>query len=123
MGWADWIKIIIEILSGMLVCIPLVIKLYECFKELTQTKIVAEKEKNWDKLWKIALDLMTEAEGRFSEGEARKAWVLNSLRAMASTLEYEYDEIAEAKVSTMIDAICEASKNINTIRKEKKNAL
>lgn len=103
----DWVQTIVSILSGLAVCIPLVVKLVEVVQK-------AIKEQNWGKLMKLAIDLMTEAERKFTEGAAKKAWVMGELEAAAKSIDYPYDEAAKASVSKMIDDICKASKELNT---------
>lgn len=107
----DWVKIIVSILSGLAVCIPLVVKLVS----VVQTAI---KEKNWAKLMKLVIDLMTEAERKFSEGAAKKAWVMGELEAAAKSIDYPYDDTAKASVSKMIDDIIAASKELNVPKTE-----
>lgn len=106
MGILKWIEILITVLAGLAACIPLVLKLVAVVKES------AEKG-NWNKIVKIVLEQMVEAEKNYTEGAAKKAWVMSQVRVLAKSLDYDYTEIEEAKVSTMIDAICEASKIIN----------
>lgn len=107
----DWVKIIVSVLSGLAVCIPLVVKLVS----VVQTAI---KEKNWAKLMKLVIDLMTEAERKFSEGAAKKAWVMGELEAAAKSIDYPYDDAAKASVSKMIDDIIAASKELNVPKTE-----
>lgn len=106
-----WIELIIRILAGLAVIIPVVIELVK------KTKAVAE-EKNWSKIVGAVLTLMVEAEKQFTEGAAKKAWVMAGVRKIAETINYNYDAIAEQKVADMIDAICEASIIINKDHKE-----
>lgn len=102
----DWVQTIVSILSGLAVCIPLVVKLVEVVQK-------AIKEKNWGKLMKLVIDLMAEAERKFSEGAAKKAWVMGEIEAAANSIDYPYDEAAKESVSKMIDDICAASKELN----------
>ena len=99
----DWVNIIVSILSGLAVCIPLVIKLVEYIK-------TAVKEKNWSSLMQLVLQLMTEAEKNYSTGAERKAYVMSAIKAMENTLNYDVDEEV---LSAMIDSIVAASKVIN----------
>lgn len=99
----NWIQIIVSIISGLLVCIPLVIKLVEYV-------IKAIQEKNWQNVMQLVLRLMTEAEKNFETGAERKEYVMDSIIAMKDTLNCEIDMNA---ISTMIDSICDASKIIN----------
>lgn len=106
MNIQEWIGIIIEILAGLSITIPLVIELVKKVKEIV-------KEKNWNILVAELLKLMSKAEELYSEGASRKIWVMASIKEFASTLDYNYDEDAENKVSIMIDEICKAAKKIN----------
>lgn len=99
----NWIQIIVSIISGLLVCIPLVIKLVEYV-------IKAIQEKNWQNVMQLVLRLMTEAEKNFETGAERKEYVMDSIIAMKDTLNCEIDMNA---ISAMIDSICDASKIIN----------
>ena len=98
----SWVEIVVSILSGLAVCIPLVVK-------LVQTVKAAVQEKNWPQIVAIVLDLMQQAEGLFAEGAARKAWVM----AGVQSANFPYDDVAAQKVSEMIDAICAAAKVVN----------
>lgn len=104
----QWIDYAIAILSGLSVCIPLVIQLVKFVKQSIE-------EKNWAEMVKVVLSLMTQAEKLFIEGAAKKAWVMAEVRVAAQNINYNYDEVAEKKVSDMIDAICEAAKEINVV--------
>lgn len=99
----NWIQIIVSIISGLLICIPLVIKLVEYV-------IKAIQEKNWQNVMQLVLRLMTEAEKNFETGAERKEYVMDSIIAMKDTLNCEIDMNA---ISAMIDSICDASKIIN----------
>ena len=99
----NWIQIIVSIISGLLICVPLVIKLVEYV-------IKAIQEKNWQNVMQLVLRLMTEAEKNFETGAERKEYVMDSIIAMKDTLNCEIDMNA---ISAMIDSICDASKIIN----------
>lgn len=98
----EWIECAFIIINGLLVSIPLACKFYKVMKQLS-------KEKQWNVLMDILLELMKSAEKQFSEGAAKKAWVLNEIRVAAEKIDYEYDVVAEQKISDMIDKICEAA--------------
>lgn len=68
------------------------------------------KEKNWNQMLKLVMDLMAEAEEKFTKGAEKKEWVLGELQAMAGTLNYD---IEWDVVSDMIDKICDVSKELN----------
>lgn len=105
-----WVNIIVSILSGLAVCIPLVIKLVEYVRKAIQ-------EKNWSNVMQIVLKLMTEAEKNYETGAERKQYVMSSVEAIKDTLNCEVDMNA---ISSLIDAICQASKIINAEVKESK---
>ena len=98
-----WIQAIISILSGIAVLVPLMAKLIDYVKTST-------KEKNWNQMLKLVMNLMAEAENKFDKGADKKEWVLGELKAMAGTLNYDIDWDV---VSDMIDKICDVSKEIN----------
>lgn len=103
----EWVKLIVALVSGIATCIPLVIQLVKFVKD-------AAKSKNWTPLMQLVLKLMTEAENNFATGAERKKYVIDSIKAMESTLNYDIDENA---ISAMIDAIVAASKTINVKKK------
>ena len=102
----SWVDIVVSILSGLAVCIPLVVQLVN----VVSTSV---KEKNWSQIVTIVLDLMKQAETLFAEGAARKAWVMAGVESAAKSINYNYDEVAKQKVSDMIDAICATAKIVN----------
>lgn len=98
-----WIQAIISILSGIAVLVPLMVKLVDYVKKST-------KEKNWNQMLKLVMNLMAEAEDKFDKGADKKEWVMGELKAMSDTLNYDIDWNV---VSDMIDKICDVSKEIN----------
>jgi hypothetical protein len=98
-----WIQAIISILSGVAVLVPLIVKLVQYVQ-------ANAKEKNWSSLMVLVMNLMAQAEQMFDKGADKKEWVMNELKAVASTLNYEIDWNV---VSEMIDKICDVSKEIN----------
>ena len=102
-----WTTIILPIISGLVTAIPLIIKLVE----VSQKNI---KEKNWSMVMQLVLRLMTEAEENYSTGAERKEYVLDSIKALQSTLNYDVDLDA---IGSMIDSIVKTSKQINVNKK------
>ena len=102
----SWVDIVVSIMSGLAVCIPLVVQLVNVVR-------ASVKEKNWSQIVAIVLDLMKQAETLFAEGAARKAWVMAGVESAAKSINYNYDEVAKQKVSDMIDAICATAKVVN----------
>lgn len=96
--------IILPIISGLVVTIPLVIKLVGLAQK-------SAKEKNWGAVVQLALKLMAEAEQNYTNGADRKAYVMSTIKAMESTLQYDIDE---KSISELIDSVVAATKKINT---------
>ncbi len=101
----EYLELVISILSGIAVCIPLVIKLVSTVKEVV-------KEKNWNELVSMAFDYMSEAEELFDTGAQRKEWVMAMIKTSAQTINYTLDEVALAKISKMIDDTCTLAKEL-----------
>ena len=99
-----WTTIILPIISGLVACIPLVIKLIEYAQK-------AIKEKNWQAVVQLVLSLMKEAEKSYASGAEKKEYVISSIKAMEDSLQYDVDEKA---IGELIDAIILATKQINT---------
>lgn len=99
-----WYEIVIEILSGLIIMIPLVVKLVEYIK-------IAAMEKNWGDLLDLIMNLMREAEGKFDNGADRKEWVLMAVKASADTINYAIDMNA---VSKLIDDLTDMTKVVNS---------
>ena len=100
-------KIIVPIITGVATAIPLIIKLVQAIKQ-------AAKSKNWTSLVQLVLQLMTDAEKNFSTGAERKQYVIDAVKAVEHTLNYDIDENA---LNEIIDSIVNASKTINTNKK------
>ena len=101
------INLILSIISGLIVCIPLVIKLVKVAKESIENK-------NWDKLLSLIIDLMKVAEVSFTTGAARKEFVINELKIQADKLEYPINDADWERISTAIDAMVSMTKVINS---------
>ena len=99
----NWIQTIASILAGLAVCIPLVAKLVQAVQQ-------AVKEKNWTVLMKMTMDLMAEAEKKFTVGADKKEWVMSMIEASAATINFDIDYNA---VSDMIDSMCDMSRIVN----------
>ena len=103
----EWVKLIIALISGIAACIPLVIQLVKFIKE-------AAKSKNWGPLMQLILKLMSEAEENYATGAEREEYVVDSIKAMENTLNYDVDE---ATIREMIKAVIKATKKINVNKK------
>lgn len=96
-------KYLPPILVGLAVLIPMVIAL---IKYVTK----AAEDKNWNIIVKMVLDLMVQAEQDYSTGAERKEFVMNQLKVMAETVDFEIDW---DKVSDLIDALCDMAHEVN----------
>ena len=99
-----WTTIVLPIISGLVACVPLVIKLIDYVKKVS-------KEKNWGAVVQLTLKLMAEAEQLYSNGAEKKEYVMSAIKGMESTLQYDIDEKA---IGELIDSIVLATKKINT---------
>lgn len=99
-------EFIVEILPGILTCIPLVVALIKFIKQSIETK-------NWQKIVQFVLEHMVVAEKKFSEGADRKDYVMAAVITSADTIGYPLTETDIQKISDMIDDICSASKILN----------
>ena len=106
MTYMDWIELGLNVLTGLTVAIPTIIALVKFIQAAT-------KEKNWSKLLHLALGYMETAEEEIENGSDRKEWVLAMVRKSAATINYDYDDEAEAKIAMLIDSVCSAAKKIN----------
>lgn len=106
----EWYEILISVLSGLVTVIPLAVKLVEYVQKAT-------KEKNWNDLLKLVMNLMEQAEGKFDNGEERKEWVLMMVKASADTINYDIDLKV---VAQMIDSLCAMTKVVNAPSVEEK---
>lgn len=100
---SSYINYIVAILTGLVTAIPLVINLIKYVKK-------AVKEKNWNQVVKLVMNLMEEAETKFDNGADRKEYVLSMIKASADTINYDIDMDA---ISDLIDSLCSMSKVVN----------
>lgn len=99
----DWVELIVAVVSGILVCIPLVQKVIVLTKKNAQ-------EKNWPALLDMIMGYMEKAEQLFDDGASKKAYVIGMIEESAAMVNYEIDMDV---VSAMIDQICATSKVVN----------
>ena len=99
----ETMELIIEILSGLVLVIPLVYKLVEYVNKAT-------KEKNWNNLIRLVMQLMAKAEEKFDEGADRKQWVIAMVQASADTINYP---ISEKELGNLIDDLVALTKKVN----------
>ena len=97
------VSLIVALLSGLATCIPLAYKLVHYVKKATQ-------EKNWNALLGLVIDLMEQAEKKFTDGATRKEWVMAMVQTSAEYINYPIDNVALGK---LIDTLCDMSKIVN----------
>ena len=105
-----WI-VIASILSGLIVRVPLVIKLVSVTRE-------AVRKGNWGKLVGMVADYMAEAEIKIADNATRKEWVMGMIRTSANTFDYDLTEGEWTKISEMIDHLCTMARTVNAEKKE-----
>ena len=103
----EWYEIIISILSGIATCVPLVISLVKYIQK-------AAKEKNWNKLVVVISNFIAEAETLFHDGASKKDYVINSVLAIAKTIDYPVDK---DMLGELIDSLVALSKKVNIEKK------
>ena len=96
-------KYLPPILVGLAAIIPLVIALIKYVQKATE-------DKNWNIIVKMVLDLMVQAEHDYATGTERKEFVMNQMKVMAASVDFEVDW---NKVSDLIDALCDMAHEVN----------
>lgn len=109
----DILELILEILSGLIIVIPLVVKLIEYVKK-------SAMEKNWNNLIRLVMSLMATAESKFDNGADRKEWVIAMVQASADTINYP---ISEKELGDLIDNLCALTKKVNVAIKQEENLI
>lgn len=99
----EYLDVILSIVAGLAAAIPLVVKLVQYVQ-------AAVKEKNWNKLLDLVMNLMEEAEIKFADGATRKEWVMAMVQASAESINYNVDMEA---ISELIDSLCDLTKKVN----------
>ena len=89
----EWSEFIVSILAGLAAAIPLVVK-----------------EKNWEKMLALVMDLMEVAETKFESGADKKEWVLAMVKGSADSINYDIDIDA---IGALIDSLCDMSRVVN----------
>lgn len=99
------INILISIAAGLATAIPLIIKLVSYVQ-------AAAREKNWNVLLAMVMQLMTDAEhnDKLIDGAERKHWVLQAVQSASNTINYDVDLDA---VDKLIDSLSGFTKNVN----------
>ena len=97
------ISLIVALLSGLATCIPLAYKLVQYVQKAAQ-------EKNWNALLGLVIDLMEQAEKKFTDGATRKEWVMAMVQTSAEYINYPVDSVA---LGQLIDTLGDMSKIVN----------
>lgn len=97
------LELLIEILGGLMIVIPLVVKLVEYAKK-------SALEKNWNNLIRLLLNLIATAEEKFDNGADRKQWVIAMVQASANTINYP---ITDKELGDLIDNLVALTKKVN----------
>lgn len=103
MFFVDILSLISIIIIGVGVCFAFVVQFIKRFT-------IAIKEKDFGKIMELILDLIPEAEERFSTGAERKEYVMSNIKSISATLGYKVDE---DRISEMIDAVITLTKKVN----------
>lgn len=99
-------NMIASILSGLIICVPLVIKLVQVTRE-------SIRKGNWDKVVDMVAKFMAEAEIKIEDNATRKEWVMGMIRTSANSLDYDLTESEWNKISDMIDKLCKMARTVN----------
>ena len=105
----EWLDYVVSILSGLVITIPLVVKLVEFVKK-------SIREKNWGKLLDLVMKLMQEAEDKFDDGDTKKDYVMALVKTSADFIDYDIDINAVGK---LIDDLCKMTKVVNAVSDDK----
>lgn len=103
----EWVQLLVSVLAGLATAIPLVVKLIEYVQK-------AVKERNWNRMLDLLMDLMEDAETKFETGAEKKEWVLAMIQTSADNINYDIDMTA---ISQLIDNLCDMSKIVNAPNK------
>ena len=97
------LELLIEILAGLAIVIPLVVKLIEYVRK-------SALERNWTNLIQLVMSLMAAAEEKFDNGADRKQWVIAMVQASANAINYP---ISDKELGDLIDDLVELTNRVN----------
>lgn len=103
----EWFEIIVGIIAGLVVLIPLGIKLFNWLKNIIN-------EKKWPELIEVVLKLIAEAETAYNDGASRKEYVMQMVKSTAEAMEYDVDM---DEISKFIDNVVAMAKLVNAKKK------
>ena len=97
------VSLVVAVLSGLAARNPLAVKLVQYVRKSAQTE-------NWGQLLGLVVDLMEEAEAKFTEGATKKEWVMAMVQTSAEYVAYPIDTAA---LSDLIDGLVAMTNKIN----------
>lgn len=97
------IAIVVNVILAVGIATPLVIALVKYVRQ-------SIKEKNWNNLVKLVLELISTAEEKFETGAERKEWVIDMVRVAENQINFDIDE---EQLSKLVDDLVEMSKKVN----------
>ena len=97
------LELLIEILAGLAIVIPLVVKLIEYVRK-------SALERNWTNLIQLVMSLMAAAEEKFDNGADRKQWVIAMVQASANAINYP---ISDKELGDLIDDLVKLTNKVN----------
>lgn len=100
-------ELLTAVLSGLAVCIPLVVKLCGYVRMAVQAK-------SYGALLSLVMGLMEQAEESFASGAERKQWVVDMAMSAAKGIGYD---VQRGELEGLVDALCEMSKKVNAGKK------
>ena len=100
-------NVIWSIVAGLVICIPVVVKLVNVTKE-------AIRNKNWYYIVKAVSELMQDAEQLILHGADKKKYVLSMLESLVAQIDYQITDSDWQRISEMIDELATMSKIVNS---------
>lgn len=97
------ITIVFNVILAIGIATPLVIALVKYVRQ-------SIREKNWNNLVKLVLELISTAEEKFETGAERKEWVISMVRAVENQINFDIDE---ETLSNLIDDLVNLTKKVN----------
>lgn len=107
----DWLNFIVSVLTGIVISVPLIIKVVSAVQE-------AVRNKNWNALINLILENMKEAQKQFETGAERKEFVMGMIEVNAAQVNYPLSDQDYDRISAMIDSLCDMA-NIVGVRAKK----
>lgn len=103
---AQYINSFISIVTGLLICVPLVVQFVKVCKQMVVNK-------QWTEIVTLAAELMMQAENSIDSGSERLSWVMGMLKQSAVTAKYDLNDEDWYKIEKMIRSMCDMAKVVN----------